>query len=115
MNNMAILINPMKSFITLFFLISLLGSCKGRLYSYRKTVKTKDPITKNEVIHEPKVYMNIRNVKPSPSKSKMVKSDSDIQHIKVNTNTVYDTTKPLPTNPSKTTSPASVSSGSMPR
>ena len=115
MNNIAILINPMKIFTALFFLISLLGGCKGKLYSYRKTVKTKDPITKNEAIQEPKVSMTIHNVKSSPSKSKMVKSDSDIQHIKVNTNTVYDTTKPLPTNSSKTTSPASVSSGAMPR
>jgi hypothetical protein len=76
-------------------------------------VKVINPITKNEAIQAPLIYITIH--KDRPSMSKTDKTVSDIQHIKVNTNTVYETSKPLLRVSSKPPLAVSIFSSAMPR
>lgn len=80
------------SLLSILIILSTLTSCGSKLYSYRKTVKVKDPVAKRETVPgTTRVYMTIQEVK-SPSKTNKPTSRAavDVQH-----NTVYLTTKPV--------------------
>lgn len=80
------------SLLSLLISLSMLTSCGGKLYSYRKTIKVKDPVAKRETAPgNTRVYMTIQEVKSSSKTNKPTSHAAiDVQH-----NTVYLTTKPV--------------------
>ncbi len=73
-------------------ILILLTSCGNKLYSYRKTVKVKEAVVKNEPsLAGTKVYMTVKEVKSGKASLKSTPSAM----LNVNQNTIYYTTKPV--------------------
>jgi hypothetical protein len=97
----------MKNLFFILVAISILTSCGNKLYTYRKTVKVKEPVATSH----PKVYITVHEVKPPATKNS--KPTSANYNLKVNQNTVYTASKPVEVLEAEKNIPATATASAM--